>query len=245
MKKHLLTLLLLIGLEVSLALTGGELLNKIDENFTALNQISESTMVIHGLRHSRSIKSRSWSSEHGEKAFTEYLEPAREKGTKMLKLKDDLWIYSPAADRIIKIAGHMLRQSVSGSDLSYEDYLEDDDLSAAYTATILGEEIFQKRSCYILQLVAKKEGLAYHSRKLWIDTETYLPLKGERFGKSGKLLKRTIIEETMRVGVRWYPKRMTYKDMLKKGKGTEFIINKIEFNTDIPMYRFSKASLRR
>jgi hypothetical protein len=44
---------------------------------------------------------------------------------------------------------------------------------------------------------------------------------------------------------RWYPRRMLFKDMLKEGKGTEFIIEEIEFNIDIPDYRFSKAALRR
>jgi hypothetical protein len=32
--------------------------------------------------------------------------------------------------------------------------------------------------------------------------------------------------------------------MLKDGEGTEFIIEKIEFNIEIPEYIFSKASLK-
>ena len=79
----------------------------------------KSQMVIHGPRSSRTIESESWA--EGKSAFTEYLAPAREKGTKMLKLEDKLWIFSPSTDRTIQISGHMLRQSVMGSDLSYED----------------------------------------------------------------------------------------------------------------------------
>ena len=59
-----------------------------------------------------------------EKAFTENLSPAREAGTKMLKLKDKLWTYSPQTDRIIQISGHMLRQSINGSDMSYKDMMK-------------------------------------------------------------------------------------------------------------------------
>jgi hypothetical protein len=36
----------------------------------------------------------------------------------MLKLGDQLWTFSPSTDRTIQIAGHMLRQSVMGSDMS-------------------------------------------------------------------------------------------------------------------------------
>ena len=44
---------------------------------------------------------------------------------------------------------------------------------------------------------------------------------------------------------RWYPKHMNFKDMLKDGKGTEFIIDEIEFDTKIASYMFTKAALRR
>ena len=50
-------------------------------------------------------------------SYTEFLSPPREAGTKMLKLQDELWTYTPATDRVIRISGHMLRQSVMGSDL--------------------------------------------------------------------------------------------------------------------------------
>jgi len=94
-------------------------------------------------------------------------------------------------------------------------------------------------------LTAKKDKVAYYSRKLWVDKERYLPLKEELFAKSGKLLKTFWITEVFRTGIRWYPKKMIFKDVLKKGSGTEFIIDSIEFNVKIPNYIFSKASLRR
>ena len=97
----------------------------------------------------------------------------------------------------------------------------------------------------MLQLTAKKRGLAYHARKLWVDSERFLPLKEERYAKSGKLLKTTDIVEMFQQDERWYPKKMVFKDMLSKGKGTEYIVDSIDFNVEIPSYMFSKAALRR
>ena len=37
--------------------------------------------------------------------------------------------------------------------------------------------------------------------------------------------------------------KMNYKDMLKDGKGTDYVIKEIEFDTDIPAHIFTKASL--
>ena len=44
-----------------------------------------------------------------------------------------------ADDRTIAISGHILRQSVTGSDLSYEDMMEDRALRQTYGALKSGE----------------------------------------------------------------------------------------------------------
>ena len=117
------------------------------------NKILNSRMIIHGRRENRSIESKSWQRRTNE-AFTEYLAPPREQGTKMLKLQDNLWTYSPSTDRIIMISGHMLRQSVMGSDLSYEDMMEDPHLPNLYSAKVVGEETYRERQCWVLELSA-------------------------------------------------------------------------------------------
>ena len=223
---------------------GTTILKNIDENMSAQNMVITSTMVIHGRRTSRSITSRSWI-QGEEKAFTEYLKPAREAGTKMLKLDDQLWTYSPDTDRTIRIAGHMLRQSLMGSDLSYEDMMEDSKLSEMYDAGLTGEADIQDRECWVLELTATREDVAYHSRKIWVDKERMISLKEHRYAKSGKLLKTSEIKELIRSNDRWYPKRTVYRDALSQGDGTEFIVESIEFNVDIPEYIFSRAALRR
>ena len=208
--------------------SGEFILNKIDANMTSENRVLTSRMVIHGRRGSRTITSKSWT--HGtKKSFTEYLAPAREKGTKMLKLQDNLWMYSPGTDRTIQISGHMLRQSVMGSDLSYEDMMEDPKLINHYNAAVTGDSTVDNRSCWILELTAKTKDVAYHFRKIWVDKERNIPLKEELYAKSGKRLKNMELKDVSNIDGRWYPKRMIFKDMLKSGKGTEFIIEIIEF----------------
>src|SRR5512136_3011334 len=116
-----------------------EILHRVEKNMSSDNRVFESSMIIHGTRISRTITSRTYSVGDQE-AFTEYLSPAREQGTKMLKLHNQLWIYSPSTDRTIQISGHMLRQSVMGSDLSYEDMMDDRKLTDIYNARLSGSE---------------------------------------------------------------------------------------------------------
>lgn len=221
-----------------------ELLKRLDANLIAENRIATATMIIHGRRGSRSVQLKSWV-QGMDKSFSEYLAPAREKGTKMLKREDQLWIYTPQSDRIIKIAGHMLRQSLMGSDLSYEDMLEDPHLANLYQGKIIGTDTINGRSCWVLELTSREENVAYRKRKMWVDQERYIALREERFAKSGKLLKTTEIKTVFQIDDRWYPKRIIFRDVLSKGVGTELIINAIEFDADIPEYLFTKAALRK
>ena len=121
-----------------------DILKKVEKNMSSDNRIFESSMIINGNRSSRTITSRTYS-VGDKKSFTEYLSPAREQGTKMLKLENQLWIYSPSTDRTIQISGHMLRQSVMGSDLSYEDMMDDRKLTDVYAAKVTGNEVIDDR----------------------------------------------------------------------------------------------------
>ena len=221
-----------------------EILDRVDKNMASNNRIVESTMVIHGKRTDRTITSKTWSVGN-TKSFSEYLSPEREKGTKMLKLENQLWIYSPSTDRIIQISGHMLRQSVMGSDLSYEDLMDNRKLTDIYKAELAGREKIGERNTWIIELTAITEDIAYFSRRIWVDTERYVPLKEELYAKSGQLLKRMELKDVKLIQGRWFPTSITFKDMLKEGEGTGYLITRIQFDQPIPGYIFSKAALKK
>tara|TARA_B100000579_G_C22777128_1_gene827228 strand:+ start:544 stop:1284 length:741 start_codon:yes stop_codon:yes gene_type:complete len=222
-----------------------DIIRAMDDNLNAKSRILTSKMVVHGRRSSRTIESKNWVIGI-DLAFTEYLSPPREKGTKMLKLGDKLWTYSPQTDRVIQISGHMLRQSVMGSDMSYNDIMEDRPLVELYEATLDGSVEVDGRDHWIMLLEAKVKGLSYPKRRAWIDKEYLLPTKEELYAKSGKLLKTSTMDGIKKVKGRWFPSRFIYKDELKRNsKGTEWIIDEIEFDVEIPRSRFSKALLRK
>jgi hypothetical protein len=70
-------------------------------------------------------------------------------------------------------------------------------------------------------------------------------LRENRYAKSGKLLKTTEVLQVKNIGGRWIASRVLFKDVLKSGEGTEFVLESIEFNAAIPEYIFSKAALKK
>ena len=140
----------------------------------------------------------------------------------------------------------MLRQSVMGSDMSYNDMMEDRPLEEMYEAKLDGSVELNGRDHWIMVLQAKIKGLAYPKRKAWIDKEYLLPMKEELYAKSGKLLKTSTMSNVKKIQGRWFPSRFNFKDELKRNsKGTEWVIDDIQFDINIPESRFSKALLRK
>ena len=226
-------------------MSADDIMKAMDQNLNAESRIITSKMVVKGRRSNRTIESKNWV-VGTELAFTEYLSPPREAGTKMLKLGEKLYTYSPQTDRVIQISGHMLRQSVMGSDMSYNDMMEDRPIDELYSATIEGSIMLDGRDHWIMILDAKVKGLSYPKRRSWVDKEYLLPKKEELYAKSGKLLKTASLEGIKKIEGRWFPSKFVYKDELKRNsKGTEWIIDNIQFNKKIPNSRFSKALLRK
>ena len=247
------TLFLLLGSLVVYAspaisadtLSGQEILKLVDKNQVLEHAILESTMIIHGRSGTRTITSMAWVSGK-DKSFSEYLSPAREKGKKMLKLGDKLWTYTPEPhDRIIAISGHLLKQSVMGSDLSYEDMMSNDSMEEDYDAKVIGNEILDGRPCLVLELIAKRDDVSYYKKKVWVDSERWITLQTDLMAKGGKLLKKLTTKDVFKLENRWYPKEVYFKDMLAKGGGTEYHITSIDLKSKISETKFTKASLRR
>lgn len=136
-------------------------------------------------------------------------------------------------------------QSVMCSVLLYEDTVADCKLINMFNLKVILEEISDGHLAWVLELKAKVEEVAYQKRKIWIGQERYISLKEELFAKSGQLLKTTMMSDVVKIQGRWFPKKINYKDVLKDGDGTDFVIVAIEFNVEIPEYTFNKASLKK
>ncbi len=224
---------------------GTDILKMIDENITVKSAVIKAKMIIQSRTGTRTIEFKSCI-DGQEKSFVEYTSPARDKGKKMLKLGEKIWNYVPEpADRIISISGHLLRQSVMGSDLSYEDMTENRKLYDLYNVTKIVPDTLDGKDVLRLELVSKEENINYYSRKIWINQEIFLPLKEELYARSGKLLKITEIKDYKKIEGQYYPVYMKFKDVLQKGGGTEYIIDTIDLNVVLPASMFTKAALRR
>jgi len=221
-----------------------QLVEAIDRNFWSATKFIEGRLIIDNGRRERTLTMET-RMEGVVKSYSHYLSPARESGTKMLKMEQKMWMYTPQTDRKILIAGHLLRQSMMGSDLSYEDMLEDVKLGEAYDATIEKAEKFGDHDVVVLLLQARDKTKTYQTRRIWADPKRNIVYKEERYAKSGKLLKRILHLDYRPIGDRLFPKKMVFRDMLKENTKTTYMFDKIIFDVDIPDKYFSLRILKR
>ena len=225
-------------------ITAEEIVNRIDENMVPNSLQHRSKMIIHQSRRIDEKEMLSFALSI-DTSFAIFLNPSRDRDTKYLKLGDNLWMYLPSVEKVIKIAGHMLRQSMMGSDFSYEDTLEYSKLITHYEPEIIGEEVIDGRECYILQLTAILHDVTYYMRKIWVDKERFIVLKSELYAKSGKLLKLMTVLKVEKYGDRFYPTHVVMENKLRKDTKTEMVTSEIKFDVFIPEELFSIRNLNR
>ncbi|MFH1002117.1 MAG: outer membrane lipoprotein-sorting protein [bacterium] len=223
-------------------MTAEEIINKRDNNeyFNTAQMEAEMIIVSGGRKITKTMTALS----DKKNSLVEFTNP-QDRDTKFLKREDDLWMFFPDAEEIIKISGHMLNQGMMGSDFSYQDIMESDKLTDLYDFKIIGEEEIDGRSCYVLEGVAR-EGVkvSYYRRVSWVDKERFIGLKEELYTQSGRLLKETKVNEVQEIEGRWIPIDSVMENKLRKDTYTGFKIVQIDFNPEIPEGTFSLQNLR-
>lgn len=224
--------------------TATELLDAMDANLQYDTRTSTSTMVVDDGRRPRTYKMVTYGRGQDEAAI-EYVLPEREKGTKMLKQGDQLWLFLPRSERVQKISGHMMRQGMMGSDVSYEDLMSSDSFEDEYNATVTGAEQVGERKCWKLEATAKDDSVTYPKRVMWVDAETLMPLKQELFALSGMKMKTWTMSDIRPVEGRQVAYKMTISDELKKGSNTTITLNEVTFGVALEDEVFSRRWLER
>ncbi|GMQ81767.1 MAG: outer membrane lipoprotein-sorting protein [Rhodothermia bacterium] len=219
--------------------TAEEILRRVDENMTIRTARTRAVMTItYRGGDVRELEFNSWGIGT-EKSFLEFVSPARDAGSRFLRLDDNMWIFLPRAGKSVRIQGHMLRQGLMGSDFSYGDASENPSMSEDYDAVLERSDTLSGRPSLVLYLTAKRKDVSYPSRRIWVDSEKWVPLKEERFARSGKLLKTALMSDIREIGGRWYPFRIDLNNALQSETKTSLQFLELDFNADVPDYIFT------
>jgi outer membrane lipoprotein-sorting protein len=234
----------LIGLGFSLSDQAIQIIEKVDRN-NVVNTLSYEGNFLISLAGTTREKEFFGYAKGKDFSYFEFTAPAMDKGKRFLKLSDEMWMYLPEIEKSTKIAGHMLRQSMMGSDFSYDDFIENRKLQDIYDIKLSGIDTALNKSCFKLELTAKVPDVNYYTRKVWVDTTSYLPIRAEYYAKSGKLMKEITIGDFQRFGLRNFPTKIRMVNKLRQNTYTELTLKNIKIDVEIPAKIFTKTYLER
>ena len=223
--------------------TASQLLAHIDNN-EIYETIEYSGEMIIDYQNRRYVKvMKAWARQNSD-SFMEF-HNSEDRGTKYLKKKGRLYMYSPDTEGVMLISGHMLKESMMGSDMSYEDTIDNATLSSRYDAVLSGAESWNGRAAWVLDLSAKKRTESYPRRKLWIDQETLDLLHYELFALSGAKLKEYNLLKVEVISGKRFPVEVEIKDLLRRGSKTTFTMKNVILDKPIPDSVFNQRNLER
>ena len=225
--------------------TVAALLARLEGNLNFDTRSTSLRMTIANPRRTKVIEMTSFGRGLDE-AVIEFTEPARERGTRYLRKGDELWMYLPSIERTQKISGHMLRQGMAGSDMSYEDMTSSTDWDEVYDGVVVGREDLEGRAHWRVELTARVPDVTYHKRVLWVDAETLIPTKQELYAVSGMMVKRWSMTDvrTLADG-RKYPFSMRIEDVLLEGSYTQIDTLDLQLGVNLEDEVFSIRWLER
>ncbi len=234
MKNKTISILLLLFLLIPVAaftITGEEIIRKADDMQVFDTSEASGEMRIKDRFGIKVSTFNAWSRGKYE-SLLEFTSLA-ERGQKILRTEDELYLFYPDAEELIRMQGSMLRQSMLGSDISYEDMTGGKDRISQYDVVLEGEENINGNDCYVLIMTAKVRTVPYPKEKVWIDKKTFIIWKAEYYTKSDRLLKEMETLRVEEIGGRMIAMESRISDKMKTDTETIMIINKIRINTPL------------
>jgi outer membrane lipoprotein-sorting protein len=218
-----------------------EIIRRLEENIIHDTARMEAEMVVHD-RFGEKRTTMNIYQEGRVHTLIEYTS-REERGQKVLRTQDEVYLYYPDAAELIRLQGAALRQSMLGSDISYEDVSGNKTILETYDVKFIAEEQVGGRPTYKLELTAVERNVAYPKQIMWIDRERYVILKSDMYSLSGRKIKEIATEKVAQIDGAWIPVVETISDTLKSNSYTEFILQEIKLNVQLPRNIFSLEQL--
>ena len=166
-----------------------------------------------------------------------------ERGQKVLRTEEEIYLFYPDAAELVRLQGAALRESLLGSDVSYEDLTGGRTLLDTYDVALEGRDTVDGHDVYRVSLRARRRNVAYPRQTLWIDEELFVVRRAEQYSLNGRLLKTMEAGDIREIDGFYIPMRQTISDALKRNSATSVEIEEIEIGIALSDDLFSLEEL--
>ncbi|RPJ09828.1 MAG: outer membrane lipoprotein-sorting protein [Spirochaetaceae bacterium] len=230
------------ALQVQAQITAEEIIRRMEANQVHSTSKSAGRMIITN-RYGTRTKTFTTIARGEEKLLLEFTNK-EERGQKILRTGDEIYLYYPDTQVVLRLQGGALKDSIFGSDLTYEDLTGEKGMLSLYKVELMESSpvIVDNVACWHLKLIGIKS-VAYPFQEIWVDSNLFVLRKAAYYSLTNVLLKELAVRRIMTVSGRNFPSDMIMTDALKKGSSTEFIIESTQIDIPLPANQFSLERL--
>ena len=149
--------------------------------YSKAKEVDKLILKVHSKRHAN---------KNGQyRSLVKFLKPKRDAGKKMLQNGNEIWFYDPAAKNSVRMSAQQrLMGQASNGDVMTSNFALD------YQVELLGEEAIKdatkkSRIAYRLYMTAKTTDITYAFVDLWVEKNSYHPVKAKFYSSSKRLMK--------------------------------------------------------
>lgn len=218
-----------------------DIIRELDRMQTFDTLYTEGTMISTDRFGEKKSTYRAWS--RMSRDFLIEFTNIEERGQKVLRVNDDLYLFYPDAEDIIPMHGSALKQSLFG-DVSYEDITEGRNTLDKYDVSLMGSEAVKGLDCWKIEMIAVSKDVPYPKQVIYVSKKDNILRAAEYYARSGRLLKLMDVRkiETFDDG-RVMLMEVEIKDQLRRGSSTLMRTDKADINPELSDDLFSLRSL--
>jgi outer membrane lipoprotein-sorting protein len=200
-------------------------------------------MTVHRPKWERSSQMKTWT--RGEKdSLVRFVKPASDAGNATLKVGDDMWIFTPKLNRVVKLPFSMMAQSWMGSDFSYNDLAKSDQIVNDFTHRIVSTSQEDGHTVYVIESVPHPDAPVIWGKERLRIRDDHLLLEEDFIDQEGSLIKSLTAVEIGTLGGRIYVTKMRMEKVDEKDHWTEITYSKATFGLSLPDGLFTLSNLR-
>lgn len=218
-----------------------DILTRLERNQSWTTGVIEATLAVSNRFGVTDNAFTSWSRKGGDALIEITNGPDR--GQKVLRQASNIYLFYPDADEVIWLKGTALRDSLMGSDFSYEDLTDDRTLLDRFSAVLLGSETIDGADCWKLKLTAKSKKETYQIQEIWVDKSRNVQRKAILYSAAGKAIRSMAASDIREIGGRYLAYTTVMTDLLKKNTSTTMTITKAQIDIAIPDRYFNREEL--
>jgi outer membrane lipoprotein-sorting protein len=167
------------------------------------------------------------------------LAPAVDRGTSMLMVDFDFWVFLPTISMPLRISlQQRLIGEVANGDIARTNF------SGDYTPKLLRTEDIDGVEYYVLELLAKHDRVTYNRVVLWVQKGNFHPFKAEFYAVSGRILKTASYQDYRQVAGKLRPTRLVLNDPLVRGQYSVLEYRDIK-QSELPDRYFTQQHLKK